>query len=1093
MKKYLYLASAAALAFASCSDDLGLKNPAAGEVEGGVQATFEFGGSDETRTALQYNGGYKYVWSPNDQIGIFNAKKNAANPEILLPDVTNAVFTYASGTTTAKFNGDSDILLDGEYVAYYPWERDIELTKGTGTGKKESAVLPMTIPTKQNFNYKASQVAWSSKYATGCFGENVAPALASGKATADGEIQLSFYSTASYLVVPIQGYTTANIKAAKLQLFSTDGEGQTTYQTLSGTFNVDVLQFLNNRQAYMLGGPTSTGDSTHPDFPEGTGEDYVYLYFGANGLELDPSKPLNLWFVVPTWTQLANQKLVVSFYNSYDVTDASAMVTYVERTLDGKNFSDTNDGMVGYDSVRWIFAESGTPFSVTNVTDAYVISTPQQFLEYAYLASCSSINSVFQNQYAQLKYKGYSDLMNMVTWSGDASKPIKGLKDALIAGDIKFDYATMQNWIKSSPGFGGAQSLSGLEPYYAGAYGEYAYGVGKIPAGYIKSIGGNDYINLTIKGITDDAGLNGLNVYTVDDGDGFFTDQNAKMSYVSNLTISNAKVNATYAETKPVQHDLAAAAGYGFLANVYGKNITLTNITVGSGCSFVPYQGSNVALFNVIKSTDYMNAVLAGSERAVVADNMSLSTLPMYANELDIYHAQYQANGHKSTSDYAMDFSAQANFAAVNNFRKLYLVPNTGSQGNGYGSLLRIPGVSGDNVPNVVSLMDKITNNIGYPTVATGRLPYSIVDTNLNSYWTGTNSYYTDQSAVVSFNLLAPGTAEQLASVVQINEVTSTFAPQNSLGNQAPYKLNLMGSYKTSNNKDASMTWWNAGKNVTAGSSVGTTLYVSNVYMDGYRTAGTGGGLALVTSESVGEPSTPGSGTADSGNSTPALNNTSIFMTLFGNDVNANKVNVADFTVTPAEKTTRNNIIIATFGFEAVGETNSNLTVGQMTVNNESWNTLYGVDEYNKSGHIGGLFMIQTINNISNCNIKMSANSFNGWVHIGLVAGHLDYQITDINNTLANAVSANTSDIFQAYGDMYFTVTGFLKSSSTLNVNGFGVPFNKDNLFMYFQPGANANATDQYALFLNQGGTNRSQWFYNFDTNSWDYNGTFAD
>ena len=528
MKKFLFLASGAALALASCSDDLGLKTESP-KVEGKstIVASYPMNDGEETRTTLGNNGSsFYYEWSKNDQIGVFNyaLESNAGSLEAV-DDITNAVFTFSEsqGTSQGKFVGDTDILDGGSYVAYYPWYGGATLNNGD---------LTVSILPTQNFNFQAynNNEGWNDNIPNGCFSTNVAPAIAWGTAVGADNLSLQFYGVASYLVLPLAGYSKDNVTEISLQVTQPGGAG---YQALTGAISIDMQEFMANPAQANPGLVNTTADDTN---------NKITLNVGSKGLALDPVQPVNLWFVVPADLNLEGSTI--------ELTVEGVTLT---RTFTTNN---VNKQVMGRNQVRWIWAANDTPF-IYNEGDSYLITNQYQFLEYAYLVSNPA--SEVYDAWNALQNKYYSDLENMCTISGGA---ITFVKPALIVGDINFNASEVGNYIKGSLPFGS----NVLEGYYQSVFGDYAEN------DYITPIGG--LYSTTFSGMNN-ATLNGLNVM----GTSVFGWANGTVN-LSDLTFTNVTVDSSKIGDKTSKNPTY----YYFLSNTYSANVVCDNVTIGSGC-----------------------------------------------------------------------------------------------------------------------------------------------------------------------------------------------------------------------------------------------------------------------------------------------------------------------------------------------------------------------------------------------------------------------------------------------------------------------------------------------------------------------------
>ena len=531
MKKFLYLSSAAVIALASCSDDLGFKTQETPQVEGKYTIYANYAemanGEEGTRTSLNSAG--QYQWDEGDAIGVFNAGGDGT---------TNAMFRY-SGTGNA-FKGDVDIFSNGGNVyAYYPFNAQASIT---GTN---SVLSGLYISQNQNFNYYPD-------FSMGCFAQGAAPAVASGTVTEDG-LTLSFEPIASYLVVPVVGNISENIQNFELEITnssSTVNSGNNP--VLWGNITVNMSQFDNPFVGFQDANAPTGGDNT------------LKLNAGSK-FYLDSENIQYLWFVVPANTPLSGMTFSLTANYQYadrqgNLHDASSTVT---RTL-SSSFTTERNKFYGVASDA-----NGTPFFFTGDEDTFVIQTQQQFLEYAWIATNgvtmaqtyydNAQSGIGNGQAMSAPYEIYSSFSSMINSSNE-------LKPALIAKDITFSQSALSQFLK------GVTNTTNLPAYLASIYGQFLT-QGNIPtigsnAGSVYSIdgNGNTLSNLTVK------------------GNGMFAPVGSTDSYVGNVTLSNITVD---------ESGLTTGANVGTTANGkinYAFGFTQTSyiiyddVTVASNC-----------------------------------------------------------------------------------------------------------------------------------------------------------------------------------------------------------------------------------------------------------------------------------------------------------------------------------------------------------------------------------------------------------------------------------------------------------------------------------------------------------------------------
>lgn len=503
MKKILLFASAVAM-LASCSKDL-TEDLAPAQVIGKstIYASYEDASVGGTRTEVgRVDGKITTTWDETDVLGVFNAKAG---------DDTNTPFVYAAveaGSAKGEFKGDLDILAAGEYVGYYPWERDAEIS--------EDGDITLTIPAKQNYRFNA-------KNTNGSFAANVAPAVAYGEATSDNKLDMSFYAVASYMYVPVAGVGT--VKTIRLEI---DGVA------LSGEVSVNMAD-------------VKEGDLSKVTTPTGSGS--VTVKCGEKGIDLTET-PTYFWFVIPG--NLEIEDATVNFYVNEAQKPSFSRTNYKKETTPGNAFGLAVDGV-------------GTPFMwVEDAEDAFIISKPEEFLQYAYLATYFNANEGPTGFNAIFGDKESADKLRPIFFDGDNAMSAT-LKKAVIIKDLKF-FENGVSTVVVPADRKEFNALSAFDQLVLGKYEELGYA--------IETIGHDEKtISYNIKG----AGKNGV---TLDGlkvkGNGIFggaTDSSTANNEVNNLTLKNVTV------TTPEETEVA----YFVTENPRNAGVRVYNLTIDGG------------------------------------------------------------------------------------------------------------------------------------------------------------------------------------------------------------------------------------------------------------------------------------------------------------------------------------------------------------------------------------------------------------------------------------------------------------------------------------------------------------------------------
>lgn len=674
MKKIYYLAALGALTFASCSDDLKVGTNNGNNVEGDTKVVAKFEkltNSLETRTTIESNnnGTYTYLWSESDAIGLFNIPAEGVTEQ----DFTNEVFRYVTsdGNEEAEFTGWGGLLEDGGVYGYYPYYGDAYI--------QGNYVYPK-INARQNFyggeDYQVPVADLGpGVYANGSFAQNAAPSVAYG--TKDGEnVEINFYGVASYLVIPVVGYS--NLKTVTLAIKDSEGN----YFPLTGEVEVDMTQFDPEVVATYNPGVQSEPAAT---LSEATVQNEGLISMNCGNLELDIDNVSNIWFVIPSNIPRANNTLELTF------SDGTNTQT-VERT-----WSATAQP-IGRNKVRWESTENNEPFLFNTFGDAYVIYQPWQFLEYAYLVTNSAYNresgpTAIIPTWNALTKKEYSDLPNMVVNpkynpTTGALENYDGIKPAIIAKSLTFSIETIEDYI-GTPGEGFWDS--GLPTYYQGAYGYYIQNDGAIPTINSKS----EYWPYSITGLKQ-SGENGVYPSLINltiEGTSLFNGVSTSeyQVHINNLVLDGVTVDATEVE--------GATAAY-FLGNNSYTNAQYDNITIKDNC--VLKQPSTSTKPDALFGTAYT------------------SPFPVVSNTMDetLFAVNLMANG---------NFSFAVEGQGIDEFQNIY--PTT------KGVLLTVEGKEDSGETNASTLISKIRK-----TYNASCEPYSVLNNleNTTSYWTGT-------------------------------------------------------------------------------------------------------------------------------------------------------------------------------------------------------------------------------------------------------------------------------------------------------------------------------------------------------------------
>ena len=283
MKRFLLFSSALAL-LTGCYKETDDAVSAAITGKSFIYATYELD-SDLTRTIASPDGnnGYNLYWELGDHIGVFDAEPG---------DKTNEDFAYTG--SEGVFYGDKGYLFGQGYVAYYPYSENHQ-------GISSAGDIQLRIPAEQKYRTNAGEA--------GSFGQNIAPAVAYGKASSDDKLHLTFRPVATYMRVPIVGEGV--VKTLQLRIRKEDSG----YVGLAGDVTVNIADIIGN---------VSTVAPKAEDYQETT----ITLTChkdGKGGVELDETEPKYFWFVIPGGLTLQNETVEIT------VNDAPNKLT---RTLD---------------------------------------------------------------------------------------------------------------------------------------------------------------------------------------------------------------------------------------------------------------------------------------------------------------------------------------------------------------------------------------------------------------------------------------------------------------------------------------------------------------------------------------------------------------------------------------------------------------------------------------------------------------------------------------------------------------------------------------------------------------------------------------
>ena len=930
MKKFIYLVSAATLAFASCSDDLGLKNQEVGfDGVSRVLASMPVAEQSETRTSVTIEGGkYVFQWNPGDDLGVYGALASQY--------VNNARYHYTGNTDEqyGEFSGQITIPEGETFYAYYPYNSGL-----TGVERSDGSItIPLQIGADQTFNsIEAAPV--SGTMANGSFSAGSVPAVAVATSATEGELEFKFQPQASYLVFPLVGI--GNLQQVELSITAPNG----------------VSTGVDQGNYYLAGSIPATvtedGDVSLGEF-QGIS---TTITLSCGNYPLSMEEAVNLWFVVPSGLELKGATI------NLDVTGSmSSEPQHLERPLE--DYFANQGTITKVNDVRWMgqSAVYGDWFEYN--ADMAVLTTASQFLEYQlFIQHGETLYNLWEeNGGSNLSYSSLGDMVVLNSGSYESIKP------AYIPSIIDLTPSTFKNW------------LNGVNEWQSNAYYNTVFS-GYYTNSYIPTIVTPSGFNIT--GAVDEDGnpVGGLKGLVVK-GNGIIGTAVAA-GYLENLQFNSCVVDATDASAD--------------ISNFFnGWGIQYKNIVLDSNCKLTPSTESTTTENGVsVTKQGVFSTVLTSSINAGYNEvSESIANLP-FAYELDV------------NSDY--NFTTEGN-PGVDDFTVVNIVPNTSSGSEGYGALLTIedPSIPGNPV-NALALIAKVENN---------EMPYSVVDSEY-SYWTGTSG---------SSTLVAPGTAEQLASIVQNAETNGTysqFVP-------GDYSLNLMGSEVEMLNT----RWWNSGGYVEILGTEEAPLNITNVYIDG-----------------TSDGDTPGAAYS---------------FNLLGGTASVSFLNVSNITLDNSVSKVQSWPLGAIAA--GSGTTVNNLTVSGVT--EKIINTVAETTQY-----AGALFG-QVVNDMSNFEM-ITLSDYNrviagttGTVAFGYIAGRIDYTIApDVETfeaTLTNPVKYTPGYIYP-FGQWSISVP--TPSSSSVNYNlildGFNEQLNLKDLT--FLPSGSSYPDKGYTFYVTLG------------------------
>lgn len=678
MKKFLYLASGAALALASCSDDLGLKTDNTVDLEGKTVITAELnvGEDDETRTSL--NSSYQYLWNQGDALGLFGGLEEY--------NVQNADFYYA-GTTPAQsgtFAGQVSLLRNARYFAYYPWSVDTKINyknDNAPTSTSTYASVNLSIRATQNFNINNLD-AWSDSKALGSFANNTAPSVGVGYAGSNNQINFSMKPIASYLVFPITGSSSVPVQSIELTI----NNGTTYYNLpLTGEVNLTNLQ-QSNTPNVMWGtidedGNVSTEGQTTTTAAQAQS---ITLLCSGSGVNLSEyTHPVNFWFVIPPGIPLENSTVTLKI-NGGDDNENGAVVT---KTL-GNQYN-----MTAPNNVQWVWAGKELPFTFTpGSKNTYEIATAAQFIEYAYLVT-KGVAAAVEGWESLNGSTELSDLPNMLTGKDYNGVPTLSaassysIKNAVI-GSVPLDLS--QSVIADFCGVNLSNpTANDLETYYNNVYINGYLVNGLAPIGtWPFTLGGTKAAPATITNL-------------VSNGPVFASGKNTYVTNIQYLTLQSCTANKLNTGANDWNYFLLGDASS-------ADNYQFTGVTVGAGCNVGGTTAGNVAIYPTVLNADINSWKVTNQ-----------TPFPYYAQTLTMSAATVSGAG--IPSNMAFDFRTSG--MGVSNFKNINIAQDI------YASGL---------IVSDASAAESLINKVTCPTNGN----YAVIEYNGNtpvtSYWTGT-------------------------------------------------------------------------------------------------------------------------------------------------------------------------------------------------------------------------------------------------------------------------------------------------------------------------------------------------------------------
>ena len=653
MKKVFLLASVAALALGSCTSEL--DGPNMPDQTNYKSKIIVSNGNADSRTSIDQAG--DYVWNLGDAIGIFNAIED---------DATNAVFQYTSTTSGREgiFGGQTELLAQKSYYGYYPWAYGTEVA---------SNVITLNIPASQNYNFAAAE--WG-----GSFAQNTSPAVGYGTTEEANIGTFSFYPVASYIKIPVTGYTPddAPITSIALQIYET-GKTSTDAVNIAGEYTVNMEEFAEVK------------DETNPYLATGielTGEETTITLNLGKGVTLSDEITW-FWFVVPANLTLSGQTVAITFNDGQTLTREIAEATTAVTT---KRNTPSN-----------IWADTAKNPFVYSPKNTAVIQKSYQFLEYVNLvtngvqSTVTAYNTMMEKNPGQASYSYLPSMLNGATIADDGTiTPGTAVNPALLVNDIEFSVEDIEKYIGSGQGI--ITGSGELDPYFS-----YLQDFIDNNGALSQSIGGEATFTMTGANVGTPeapvyAAIDGLTV----NGKGFIA--SATSTYQANLTnlvLANVTVDATE-ETEP----------YYFLCQTgSGSGNTITGVTVQNTCKLLPETDSKGALFNTVTSVG-INSLDVTNESGL-----------LYAYSLNV-------NGAKG-----FDFTAIEG-AAVEDFQIICVTTN------GAKSILYVEDAEEAEALLDVVLNNgtSVTTSTKFITTGSGCNPFSVVDKQEKptSYWTGT-------------------------------------------------------------------------------------------------------------------------------------------------------------------------------------------------------------------------------------------------------------------------------------------------------------------------------------------------------------------